>query len=642
MNKYEMKPQSISIWILVTTIAMLFGLQNLRVFFPGLMWAVSRNPSLGQLLGILAAVFGLPMFILFFLRSINTKRLFLLLSIGQVIIRFLEQISQAGLVDLIITSIGVFFFISFFYVLFSFAPFRAITLGTGVLFGLSIDTALRGGMWTLDLSWQKGWAPIAFVFLIAITQLILSIRAKRTLDDSVHLTSVGLNTHSAYLVISFGIFIFIQQHAFQDISRVLLITEWNFPQTLWYITINNYVSLLLVSIYLTQSFIGRKRIFYILLLIIGLTTFGFFYSKAFLIIAFSIANFLITIAFTASLISLENNHQKGIPSFMLLWGIGFIIYPLLVVIYYVLFTPFIFVVIISVIFVLLVLIHYPNKVNGEISRVIGRGQRAVFSLVPLLLFFAIVVAELDQHQPLLNPENGPIDEIQVMSINLHQGFDARGNMAISEQALLIETSGADIISMNEVSRGWLLDGSLDIFVWLSHNLGSSGYFGPSMGDLNGNAIFSRFPLISSTNYRFLNDNSKIPRAYLQANFWVGDKQITVVSTHLAWDDGGPIAREAEVRELTEKYQLPGTLILGDMNAYPDYENIERLFKNAGYSDGFKLAGQGVGYTWHALDPVYRLDYIFGSLGIKFKHFAILDTTISDHLPIIATISFSEQ
>ena len=68
--------------------------------------------------------------------------------------------------------------------------------------------------------------------------------------------------------------------------------------------------------------------------------------------------------------------------------------------------------------------------------------------------------------------------VRVMSYNLHQGFDTGGSLAIEEQAKVIEEAGPDIVALQEVSRGWVVDGSFDMLVWLSRRLDMPSSGGP--------------------------------------------------------------------------------------------------------------------------------------------------------------------
>ena len=428
-----------------------------------------------------------------------------------------------------------------------------------------------------------------------------------------------------------------QQHIFQDISQIILLSGWNFPSTLFYLIATDCVSIVLALILIRRKLIGKSWVFYSTILLLGLIGLDYFYSQNLFLLEVFLGNCLISNLFVLSFklgeIHIVGNHKR----FLVLWGIGIMLYTLLVVLYYITFTPLIFIIIVTTLFILVIWFGI-----GRISIMgVDAGPKLHVNkwflgiLIVLVLSSPLRIA-VEQSKKTILPIPTSSEKIQVLSINLHQGFDAFGNMAIYEQAQIIKASDADIISMNEVNRGWLLDGSLDMYVWLSHELNMFSSYGLAMGHLSGNAIFSRFPLEYSTNSLYLNDTSRIPRAYLHAVISLGDDRLNVVSTHLAWDDGGTTARDIEAHQLTEKFQRPGTLILGDMNAFPDSNTI-RIFTDAGFIDAFTTTGQGIGYTWHALEPVYRIDYIFGSKDVHFEDFKIIDTTVSDHLPILVAI-----
>ncbi len=61
------------------------------------------------------------------------------------------------------------------------------------------------------------------------------------------------------------------------------------------------------------------------------------------------------------------------------------------------------------------------------------------------------------------PEGLPV---KVMTYNIHSGYNVDGGQDFEAIARVIEDSGADIIGLQEVSRGRLMDGAVDMTTWL--------------------------------------------------------------------------------------------------------------------------------------------------------------------------------
>ncbi|NIN36019.1 MAG: endonuclease, partial [Gammaproteobacteria bacterium] len=63
-----------------------------------------------------------------------------------------------------------------------------------------------------------------------------------------------------------------------------------------------------------------------------------------------------------------------------------------------------------------------------------------------------------------------------------------GYLGIEAIAQVMEKSEADIIALQEVSRGWVINGRLDMLTWLSQRLHMPYVFGSATGPLWGNAV----------------------------------------------------------------------------------------------------------------------------------------------------------
>ncbi|HEV2249293.1 MAG TPA: endonuclease/exonuclease/phosphatase family protein, partial [Candidatus Limnocylindria bacterium] len=83
---------------------------------------------------------------------------------------------------------------------------------------------------------------------------------------------------------------------------------------------------------------------------------------------------------------------------------------------------------------------------------------------------------------------------RVMTYNVHQGFDVGDTPALDRIADTIAHESPDVVVFQEVVRGWLIDEQHDVLGYLAARLGLNYVYGPTIGDLYGNAILSKYPI----------------------------------------------------------------------------------------------------------------------------------------------------
>ncbi len=231
--------------------------------------------------------------------------------------------------------------------------------------------------------------------------------------------------------------------------------------------------------------------------------------------------------------------------------------------------------------------------------------------------------------------------VRVMSYNLHQGFNTDGVLDIARQADLIREQSPNIVALQEVSRGWLLDGSFDMLVWLSRELDMPYVWGPAADSVWGSAILSRYP-VSESHTEPMPNNGQIAmdRSFTTARIESPDGgPLTVIASHLHHSTGQNGLREEQIMALVQAWDGgPRTVILGDFNATPETGDIQ-LLREVGLKDAFVAAGgdAGGGYTAPLLEPRQRIDYIWVSPDLDAKDFSSFGGSASDHLGVAATL-----
>ena len=227
-----------------------------------------------------------------------------------------------------------------------------------------------------------------------------------------------------------------------------------------------------------------------------------------------------------------------------------------------------------------------------------------------------------------------------MSYNLHQGFDVHGRHGMENLAKVIEAEDPDIIALQEVSRGWVVNGSVDMLVWLSQRLEMDYAWGPAADSAWGNAILSRFPITKFQNHEMPNNGViRLNRGFLTAEVDLGDGEVLdVVATHFHAGDDDSAIRVPQALAVLEAVDSDRTSVLiGDLNAYPDHPEM-LLIAGAGLNDTLVASGAtGRGFTYPADDPWQRIDYVWASPDLKARDFSTPYSLASDHLAVAVTL-----
>jgi endonuclease/exonuclease/phosphatase family metal-dependent hydrolase len=241
------------------------------------------------------------------------------------------------------------------------------------------------------------------------------------------------------------------------------------------------------------------------------------------------------------------------------------------------------------------------------------------------------------------PAAGADRPVRVMSYNLHFGFDVRGWSDLEGVARAIEAAGPEVVGLQEVSRGWYINGSTDMLGWLQRRLRMPhARFAGASDAIWGNAVLSRHPIVADELVPLPSEDLPLRRNALRVELDLGGgRRLQVVVTHLHHVEGpgGTRVRLAQLpRLLDEVAGRPATVLLGDLNAEPDSAEVA-LLRAAGLTDAFVAGGGRPGdeLTWPSDRPDRRIDYIWFSPDLTASGFAATTVTASDHRGIAATI-----
>ena len=175
-------------------------------------------------------------------------------------------------------------------------------------------------------------------------------------------------------------------------------------------------------------------------------------------------------------------------------------------------------------------------------------------------------------------------ELVLLTYNIHHGQGDDGVFDLERQAQVILDSGADLVGLQEVDVKTGRAGGVDQATELGRLTGMHASFAEAMpydGGSYGEALLSRWPLVSTETWPLVATDGREPRAAV-----VGVVEppglgyaVRVVGTHL--DHVGEALRFAQVGDLLN-FTFPAypggglpTVLMGDLNAQPASSPMDR-------------------------------------------------------------------
>jgi endonuclease/exonuclease/phosphatase family metal-dependent hydrolase len=618
------------------------GLQTSRVFFPSLAWYLKDTVGVGS---ITLAVYAFGTFLLAFLAAVLRRlagaRLSLLITGGGlVLLRLVEQIAFVPQLDLWLSLAGVVLFLLFLPVFVGHVRaqgdhFAAPRLGYGLLLGVTLDTAIHGAASTLDLSWIPGIVPLLVVAVVSALVLWLLV------DEIVPGSSQPSEARwkDALPLIALGPFLTFQALVLQNQGWVSEIAGIQSGLAFVVVMAGN-----LLSIGMMAWAFARPHTLHPLL---GLTT-AFYLGWAGYSATTPHPGFIFTVLVSQLLMGWSwgtlttvtmSSQKRGLWRTTFSLGIGMFVFLILSFFYYVsldIVLPIPRSAILPTAAILFGLIVFLASLR---VRKLPRSPWRDWT--PIVVATALVLVPLGHwlaQGPIFQPEEPAGLPVKVMTYNLHSAYDISGRQDPEAIAQVIETSGAKIIALQEVSRGWLINGSTDLATWLAQRLRMQVLFQGTTGPMWGNAILTSCPILDYGWGTLPSGGALLGRGYLWALIDIGaDEPLHVIATHLHHVESENEIRLLQVPVLLEYWDgTPYSLIMGDLNAEPHYPEID-LFRQAGLLDSWSEAGEGDGFTWPSYDPFERIDWVWHSPDLTATRAERIETQASDHIPVLVTL-----
>lgn len=626
-------------WLL-TALVTVFGMQILRVLFVSFVGYLRDSQGLSSLAlaPIAIGVFALSLLAGPLNRLAGTRRALWITAGGLAVVRFAEQLAQTAPLDLYLSIAGTALFLMYIPVAIGIARSQGgdagSQLGVAFLLGLSLDSAIQIGARTLDLSWQPGLMLIIEVLVLA-TVLPRSLMAVATnVSDTEDANwSYSLN------MIAVGPFLFLQMLIFQNVAAFSSLTGWETPAAGALLVAGNALGL--VGAARVACLPHRWSYALLAALMLAVPTYMAFSSMPILagiwLILGQVFSFMLGILIFQG--ATANHGKPGLSHLTVMNGVGSVLLVLLLFLYYASydinfgFRPGALRLVSVALMTAFVAIGHLGTAAGN------KATQPNYSPAMLAAILLIVPLALLPGWKSLAAEAAPsgTTSVRVMDYNLHDAVNTDGHVDPETLARVIEESGADIVGLQEVSRGWLVWGGMDMLTWLSQRLDMPYVWGPTADEQWGNAILSRYPIRNVEFYPLPPDDLLLLRGFIWTEIDVDATVLTFIDTHFSdkveLDDARAI--QASTIISTWNHQ-PMTIIMGDFNALPDSLTVTMMLE-AGLIDISREIGEQPTYTYYSANPDHQIDYIFVTPDLGYSHFVIPQTTASDHLPLVATI-----
>ena len=648
MRKTLTRPNGRFSHIGLSAITILFGMQTLRTLLPLLLYVLrDRFGWTAIQVGLAALVIFLTTFLAAPVqRRLGPRRALRWVLGGLGLLRLAYQLWWGDpLIDLYLAGAATILFLWAIPLCLGYTrsggPAETGMSALGLLLGLLLDTAVHGLYLTYDMSWHHDWITAAFILLLVLMQwnFLGELLAQPTANRSAANDTLF---PLAFVLMGIGPFLFLQLVVLQNVARLTVLTGWPQALALGWILLSQLLGL--VTAVLLYS-LRHSRI-WIVAVLFGLALLGSLlagWPTGWLAALFLLAAHISSaglLLFIFSGLGAGVGHA-GLARTSIGYGLGIILMMLFTFVFYSSYD---------------LRFPFPNiiflPIAGLVVGLAGIGGARQLSHAqpapakpPWRLAFILLILLLPLYQFITRPEVTAVPPngtpVRVMTYNLHNGFDPQGYLGMEAIAQVIESQKADVVALQEVSRGWAVNGSLDMLTWLSRRLGMAYVFDGTADPLWGNALLSRYPIVRSELVQLPTDDLPLKRGFIGATIDTSttgaDQPLDVIVTHLHHLPDGSAIRVMEVEAILDYWGGNGrTLIMGDLNAEPGSPEIERL-RQAGLTDAADATGSSPAYTYPATAPNEHIDYIWLSPDLTATDFVIPPPPASDHLGVAVTI-----
>ncbi|MCH8823642.1 MAG: endonuclease/exonuclease/phosphatase family protein [Planctomycetes bacterium] len=233
-------------------------------------------------------------------------------------------------------------------------------------------------------------------------------------------------------------------------------------------------------------------------------------------------------------------------------------------------------------------------------------------------------------------------QLRILTYNIHHGQGTDGKFDLQRIANVINAFEPDLVALQEVDRKTKRASGVDQAAELARLTGMNYAYGPAMeysGGEYGEAILSRFPLVSIDNYILPWGDGSEPRALLVVQVKTNDFGMLVFGgTHLAHDSQvDRIAQAKKINDLLVPIDDALVILAGDLNSQPSSDPMNVLSKH--WLDTADQAGSPQP-TYPNVKPDRRIDYVLVRREDSWqvvKAEVVEGLIASDHCPLLVVL-----
>jgi endonuclease/exonuclease/phosphatase family metal-dependent hydrolase len=616
------------------------GMQSLRVYFPSLAWYLRDTVGVGSItLGAIAfATFALGFLAPLVRRAFGSRGALWFAGGGLAGLRVLEQFSSSPSLDLFLSlaCTGLFLvFLSAFigHTRAADGPAGPQRITGGLIAGLALDTFVKGVAGSLDLSWTpSSGAALVILALATLTLWLIAVE-----PAPLNSTPSDVPWSRALPLVGLGALFLLEAMILLNQGWVAQVSGIGSSTAFAVLMLGLVAMAAGAGMAFARPSLHRMPIAALAALLVFVAAPRSVELAAYLPLVVLLIQF--TLGWGLGLITLRgaDGLRTGLGRTSVSVTAGLLLYLLLAFIYYVSFDislplPRAWVVPLASLVYAACMLGAVAGAEGraasrELTVVVATGGLAVLGIVIVLLT-----------QPAV-PGEPAAPTGRVMTFNLHSAFNRDGRLDPEAIARVIAARQPDVVALQEVSRGWMIDGSVDLVGWLARRLGMHVVFEGTADPIWGNAILSRSGFIDHGSAPLPGEGTLLPRGFLWAHVDVGlDEPLLVIATHLHHIAEEPEPRLAQIPVLLDFWDgADHAVLMGDLNSEPTWPEMA-LIEQAGLVDAWSEAGQGPGLTWPADDPFQRIDWIWMSPDLEAISAETVEGTASDHRAVLADLA----
>ena len=220
-----------------------------------------------------------------------------------------------------------------------------------------------------------------------------------------------------------------------------------------------------------------------------------------------------------------------------------------------------------------------------------------------------------------------------------------GNRSIDRIADVLRPLNADVICLQEVNRRLPWSGFEDQPARLTKSLGMralfQGNYKVGIGAF-GNAILTALPVSRRLDVKLPNPRERASilrrlegRGMMGAEVFTEGVHLLVLCTHWSLDPTDRSDAVSAVAPIFGDHAGP-VVFAGDFNALDDTPEIRALIARIGLTDA---GAREKALTYPSVDAASRIDYIWHTEDVRVDSLTVVESTASDHKPVVADLTF---